>query len=66
MRDNKIRVPVDDKVSEAANRKAAAERHLTPANSYNDLNLVKIASDWKRRNQEVPKWWRDHLLGMFR
>ena len=34
--------------------------------SRDDFEIVKIASNWKRRDCGLPKWWADHLRSLFR
>jgi hypothetical protein len=66
MREKHIKAAIDDQSNEALIDKEVVERRVIPANSNQDLDLVKIVSDWNRRDQGVPKWWRNHLKAMFR
>jgi len=71
MRDKHIKIAGNDQTHRSVPVKAGSDEtavkvQLHPANSNQDLNLVKITSSWKRRDQSAPKWWRDHLRAMFR
>jgi len=66
MRKNYSVVPVKIDENEKLPSNGANEPPISPANSNHDLDLVKIASKWKRRDQGLPSWWRNHLMGMFR
>lgn len=43
-----------------------SDQRERPNRTVDDVSLVKIVSDWRRRDRGLPAWWRDHLLGLFR
>ena len=66
MRDSKNETGADGQTHVPFSGEQDTDPHIAPAQSDHDFSLVKIVSDWKRRDQGIPKWWRDHLMGMFR
>ena len=66
MRDSKNETGVDGQTHAPIFGEQETDPHIAPGQSGHDFSLVKIVSDWNRRDQGIPKWWRDHLMGMFR
>lgn len=66
MRGHRIETDVDNRPPAALSDKQGLKQRVRPSRSNDDFGLVKIASNWKRRDKGLPEWWRDHLMGIFR
>jgi|SaaInl4_135m_RNA_FD_contig_21_1771278_length_305_multi_6_in_0_out_0_1 hypothetical protein len=67
MHQKKQRLAASVQTPPALNESPALDSPTSGAvNDKYPFNLVKIASDWKRRDRGVPNWWRNHLQGTLR